>query len=80
VVKAIEDQGGAAQLGLRELYSDAMGEPGSFAGTYIGMLAENVYTVLQSYRAAGVELSIPEWPTGLAPSPPEELLAANGTS
>jgi manganese/zinc/iron transport system substrate-binding protein len=74
VIEAIEAAGGNAQVGVRELYSDAMGVPGTFAGTYIGMIAENVYTILQSYRAAGVEVDIPEWPAGLEPTPPGVLL------
>lgn len=74
VIEAIEAEGGTARLGVRELYSDAMGVPGEFGGTYIGMIAENVLTILQSYGAAGVEVTIPEWPEGLVPEPPEELL------
>jgi len=74
VVAAVEDAGGSLRVGVRELYSDAMGEPGTFGGTYIGMLGENVYTVLQSYQCAGVDVEIPEWPEDLEPMPPEELL------
>jgi len=43
-------RGHAIGLGLRELYSDAMDAPGSFGGTYVGMLAENVTTILQSWN------------------------------
>lgn len=74
VVEAVEDTGGSLRVGVRELYSDAMGEPGTFGGTYIGMIGENVYTVLQSYQCAGVEVEIPEWPEDLEPNPPDELL------
>lgn len=74
VVEAVEDAGGSLRVGVRELYSDAMGEPGTFGGTYIGMIAENVYTVLQSYQCAGVEIDIPEWPEDLEPTPPEDIL------
>lgn len=74
VVEAVEDAGGEVRVGVRELYSDAMGEPDTFGGTYIGMIAENVYTVLQSYQCAGVELEIPEWPEDLEPVPDEMLL------
>ena len=49
VQAAIEAEGGSVRVGVRELYSDAMGMPGTFPGTYIGMIAENVYTILQSY-------------------------------
>lgn len=74
VVAAVEDEGGSLRVGVRELYSDAMGEPGTFGGTYIGMIGENVYTILTSYQCAGVEFEIPEWPEELEPPPPEELL------
>ncbi len=74
VIQAIRAEGGEARIGIRELYSDAMGAPGTFGGTYVGMLAENVLTILQSYRAAGVDVVIPEWPERLEPQPPEELL------
>ncbi len=75
VIEAIEAGGGTARVGVRELYSDAMGARGSFSGTYVGMIAENVYTILQSYAAAGVELAIPSWPVGLKPVPPDALLS-----
>lgn len=74
VIEAISAQGGTARLGVRELYSDAMGEPDSFGGTYIGMIAWNVYTILQSYQCAGLDLTIPEWPADLEPTPPDDLL------
>lgn len=73
VVAAVEDAGGELRVGVRELYSDAMGEPGTFGGTYIGMIAENVYTILQSYHCAGVDLTIPDWSANLDISPPDEL-------
>lgn len=74
VVAAVEDAGGTLRVGVRELYSDAMGEPDTFGGTFIGMIAENAYTLLQSYACAGVDLTIPEWPENLEPQPPSELL------
>ncbi len=77
VQAAIEAKGGTARVGVRELYSDAMGMPGIFGGTYIGMIAENVYTILQSYRCAGAPATIPDWPDSIDLRPPEELLAAN---
>ncbi|MFP4425921.1 MAG: metal ABC transporter solute-binding protein, Zn/Mn family [Spirochaetaceae bacterium] len=77
VQEAIEAEGGEVSLGVRELYSDAMGEPGTFGGTFVGMIAENVLTILHSYRCAGVNLEIPDWPEGLAPEPPEELIHAS---
>ncbi|MBK8899726.1 MAG: zinc ABC transporter substrate-binding protein [Anaerolineaceae bacterium] len=74
VIEAVEAEGGSVRIGVREMYSDAMGEPGTFAGTYAGMLASNAYTVLQSYQCAGVDVTIPEWPADLTPTPPEALL------
>ncbi len=74
VIEAVEAAGGAVRLGVRELYSDAMGEPDEFGGTYIGMIAENVYTILQSYQCAGIDVTIPQWPEDLTPAPPEEII------
>ncbi|MCY3908148.1 MAG: zinc ABC transporter substrate-binding protein [Anaerolineaceae bacterium] len=67
-------EGAAAQghdigVGLRELYSDAMGAPEDFGGTYVGMLAGNVSTVLQSWG-----LALPHWPEKLLPAPPQDLV------
>ncbi|MCE2490073.1 MAG: zinc ABC transporter substrate-binding protein [Anaerolineae bacterium] len=67
-------EGAAAQghdigVGLRELYSDAMGAPGDFGGTYVGMLAGNVSTILQSWG-----LPLPAWPDDLQPPLPDELV------
>lgn len=77
VVEAVADAGGSIRVGVRELYSDAMGEPGTFGGTYVGMIGENVYTVLQSYQCAGVDVTIPAWPEDLEPTPPEAILNAD---
>jgi len=77
VQAAIEAKGGAARVGVRELYSDAMGLPGTFGGTYIGMIAENVYTILQSYRCAGAPAVIPDWPDAIDTAPPQELLTVS---
>jgi manganese/zinc/iron transport system substrate-binding protein len=74
VIEAVNAAGGEVRVGVRELYSDAMGEPDTFGGTYVGMIAENVYTILQSYQCAGIDLEISEWPEGLEPAPSEELL------
>jgi manganese/zinc/iron transport system substrate-binding protein len=78
VIEAIRSEGAEVRVGVRELYSDAMGAPGSFGGTYIGMIAENVYTVLQSYERAGVDVTIPSWPEGLEPEPPADILEGEG--
>ena len=77
VQAAIEAKGGAARVGVRELYSDAMGMPGTFGGTYIGMIAENVLTILQSYRCAGAPAVIPDWPDPIDTAPPQELLTVS---
>jgi manganese/zinc/iron transport system substrate-binding protein len=77
VQEAIEADGGHVRVGVRELYSDAMAEPDTFGGTYTGMIAENVYTILQSYQCAGAEVTIPEWPDSVTPAPSTELLNVN---
>lgn len=77
VREAVQAQGGTVTTGVRELYSDAMGSGGTYAGTYIGMIAENVYTILQSYEKAGVPVSIPPYPADLQPQPPAELIEAS---
>jgi len=74
VVEAVDAAGGEVRIGVRELYSDAMGDPGTFGGTYTGMITENVLTILQSYECAGVDVTIPDWPDDLEPSPPDDLL------
>ncbi len=76
VTEAVSALGGNTTQGIRTLYSDAMGNTDSFSGTYIGMLAHNVYTILQSYQNAGVECTIPSWPKDLLPLPPDSLLSA----
>lgn len=74
VREAVLAGGGSVRIGVRELYSDAMGEPGTFGGTYIGMIASNVLTIIQSYQCAGVEEAVvPEWPEALELELPEEL-------
>lgn len=73
VEEAIEAEGGTVRVGVRELYSDAMGDPGTFGGTYVGMIAENVLTILQSYRCAGETVTIPDWPDRLTPALPREI-------
>lgn len=77
VQEAVKAGDGTVSLGVRSLYSDAMGQRGTFGGTYVGMIAENVFTILQSYTLAGVEVEIPAWPEGLEPAPSEELLAVS---
>lgn len=74
VIEAVQSEGGSVRIGVREMYSDAMGVPGTFGGTYVGMIAENVFTVLQSYQCAEVDVSILDWPAELTPVPPDELI------
>lgn len=69
VREAVRDGGGQVDIGLKELYSDAMGAPGDFGGTYIGMIAQNVAIVVRSF---GHEL--PQWPDDLKPVLPESLI------
>ncbi len=69
VQEAVQARGGEVNIGVRVLFSDAMGEEDTFGGTYIGMLGQNIITILQSYG-----YPIPEWPEELLPIPPEELL------
>jgi manganese/zinc/iron transport system substrate-binding protein len=75
VQEAVQAQGWEVGLGVRPLYSDAMGEPETFGGTYIGMIAENVITILQSFG-----YPIPEWPEALLPVPSDNLLDMNDLS
>ena len=77
VVAALDAQGHAARVGIRELYGDAMDAPDSFGGTYIGMLATNALTIMQSYVCMGAEMAIPDWPDELTPQPPDELWNAD---
>ncbi len=77
VIEALRAQGRSARVGLRELFGDAMGEPDSFGGTYIGMLAQNALTIMQSYQCMGLEVDILDWPADLEPKPPEELWNAD---
>jgi len=73
VMEALRAQDRSARIGVRELFGDAMGEPDSFGGTYIGMLAQNALTIMQSYQCMGVAVDILDWPDGLEPKPPDAL-------
>ncbi|MYD08553.1 MAG: manganese transporter [Chloroflexi bacterium] len=77
VIEALRAQGRSVRIGLRELYGDAMGEPGKFGGTYVGMLAQNALTVMQSYQCMGVTVDIRDWPAELEPKPPDALWNAD---
>lgn len=74
VIAAVRAQGKEARVGLRELFGDAMGAPGAFGGTYVGMLAQNALTIMQSYQCMGVAVDILDWHEDLSPPPPAELL------
>lgn len=74
VQEAAEAQGWDIEIGVRVLYSDAMGSEGSYGETYIGMLATNVITILQSFG-----YDVPEFPEGLEPVPPADLLDMTDT-
>jgi len=56
------------RLGVRELYSDAMGAPSDFGGTYIEMIVHNVVPILQSFGYA-----VPSLPEGLGIALPEDF-------
>ena len=77
VVAALGAQGHETRIGLRELYGDAMDAPDSFGGAYIGMLAQNALTIMQSYQCMGATVTIPDWPPDLLPAPPDELWNAD---
>lgn len=73
-VQAVQEgaaaQGWVIEIGVRELFGDTMGETDTFGGTYIGMIATNVITILQSFG-----LEVPPWPESLTAQPDAELLA-----
>jgi manganese/zinc/iron transport system substrate-binding protein len=73
VQEAAAAQGWQVEIGVRTLYSDAMGSADEYGGTYIGMLAQNIITILQSF-----DYPVPEFPEGLEPLPPDELLSMTG--
>jgi len=47
VVAGVRERGGDVQIG-GHLYADAMGEPGTPEGTYIGMVEHNVRTIVKA--------------------------------
>lgn len=69
VQEAAQARGFNVEIGVRELYSDAMGEDGSFGGTYLGMLSENIITILQSFG-----YDVPPFPEELDLTIPDDLL------
>lgn len=49
VQAAVRDRGGELKIG-GQLYSDAIGEPGTEAGTFVGAVNENVDTIVEALR------------------------------
>lgn len=73
VQEAAAAQGWDVRIGVRVLYSDAMGSSDQYGGTYVGMLVQNIITILQSFG-----YDVPEFPENLQPAPPADLLAMSG--
>lgn len=55
LVEGANARGGRVRIGAAALFSDAMGEPGSYEGTYVGMLDHNITHVTR-----GLGGSVPE--------------------
>lgn len=53
VQAAARDQGWEVTLPEQELYADAMGEAGTEAGTYSGMLCANADTISEALTSDG---------------------------
>ncbi|MDW8298721.1 MAG: zinc ABC transporter substrate-binding protein [Anaerolineae bacterium] len=70
VIAAAQARGATVRTGIRELYSDAMGAPDEFGGTYVEMIVHNVVTILQSFGYA-----VPPLPESLALDLPETFQA-----
>ena len=60
VQAAVRARGGAVEIG-GELYSDALGQPGTWRGTYIGMLVHNTATIVEALGG-----QVPPLPAALA--------------
>jgi manganese/zinc/iron transport system substrate-binding protein len=63
VIDAAKDRGHDVALGA-QLYSDAMGEAGTAAGTYIGMIHSNTVAIVTAL--GGAPLPLPEALAGWA--------------
>lgn len=59
VIEAAAARGWDVALAERELYSDAMGTPGTFEGTYIGMITANTNTIVEAL-GGDVFVSVPD--------------------
>ncbi|MFN4058171.1 MAG: metal ABC transporter solute-binding protein, Zn/Mn family [Roseinatronobacter sp.] len=60
LVREVQAQGGTLTLGA-SLFSDAMGDPGTAEGTYIGMIRHNVTAIVTALGG-----TLPDWPDELA--------------
>ena len=47
VIEGAAQQGHTVKIG-GELFSDAMGQPGTYEGTYIGMMDHNITTIVNA--------------------------------
>ncbi len=67
ILQGVASRGHQARIG-GELFSDAMGAPGTYAGTYLGMMDHNITTIVRSLGGDAPErglfgkLSAPEHP------------------
>jgi manganese/zinc/iron transport system substrate-binding protein len=50
--EAVRSKGYDVQIG-GSLFSDAMGDPGTFEGTYIGMVRHNIDTIAKALKSDG---------------------------
>jgi manganese/zinc/iron transport system substrate-binding protein len=64
VIDAAAERGQTIKIG-GELYSDAMGEPGTAGGTFVGMLVENTLTIVDALggEPAPLPRTLLEWAT-----------------
>lgn len=58
LVDSVTAQGGSLTIG-GELFSDAMGDPGTLAGTYIGMIRHNTETIVTALGGTPAPLPAP---------------------
>ena len=61
VIEGAQQQGWNLAIG-GELFSDAMGEPGTFEGTYVGMLTHNAATIAEALGGEVPEGEVPGGP------------------
>ncbi|MEZ6134191.1 MAG: zinc ABC transporter substrate-binding protein [Pirellulaceae bacterium] len=58
LVEGAKSQGHDVRIGEKELFSDAMGESGTYEGTYIGMLDHNITVVVRGLGGEAPELGL----------------------